>query len=419
MSNLALSSTTRRFLAGILACTSFVLLQVPEATAARKNKKEPKAVLNGRVLNQADETLAGVKVTVRGTDFEEMLTTNDKGAFSLDIVNASGTYVVRLKKGGYAPFDAEIELTINEEMNLDFHLLDAVTGRKQDAIRVYNLGARAFAAGDKAKAKEIFLEAIALDSQLAEPYLGLTDIYLSEELYEEAAAAAEKYLTFKPDEEAVRKMAYQAYLKLGDEEKVNEYRARMANTDLAPDLAVQVFNEGALASQAGDLALAVKKFRAALELNPEFKEAWAALSTVYYNQEDYSSSLAAAEKVLEVEPTNAQGLRMRYISYDAQNDLQQIPAALNAYAAIDPQGAAQILYQRADFDFRDGLHEPAQKALLKVLELDPDLARAHYTLGLTYASTDPAKAKMHLLKFVEMAPDDPEAPTAKEMADYF
>jgi len=418
MTDLTLSSIARRPLAAILAFALLLLLQAPQATA-RKKGKEAKGILNGRVLNQAEETLAGVKITVHGKNFEQGLTSDDKGAFSVEIANASGTYAVRLEKGGYATFDAELELGIDEEMNLDFHLLDAATGRKQDAIRVYNQGAKAFSQGDKAKAKEAFLEAAALDSQLAEPYLGLTEIYLSEELYQEAAAAAEKYLTFKPDEERVRKMAYQAYLKLGNEEKVNAYRARMADSDLAPDLAVQVYNEGALASQAGDLAKAVEKFRASLGLNPEFKEAWAALSTVYYNQEDFASSLAAAEKVLGLDPVNAQGLRMRYISHDARNDVEQLPAALDAYAAVDPKGAAQILYQRADFDFRDGLVEPAQKALLKVLELDPDMARAYYTLGLIYASSDTAKAKKHLLKFIEMAPDDPEVATAKEMASYF
>lgn len=419
MSNRILSSTARRPLAGILACSLLLLLQAPDAAARKKKSKEPKAILNGRVLNQAEEALAEVKVKVRGNDFEEELTTDQEGTFSLEIINAAGTYVVGLKKSGYAPFDAEVELAVDEETNIDFRLLDAATGRTQDAVRAYNQGATAFSKGDMAKAKEAFLKASAFDSRLAEPYLGLADIYLSEELYAEAAAAAENYLAIKPDEERVRKMAYQAYLKLGNEEKVNEYRARMANTDMAADLAVQVYNEGALASQAGDLSKAVEKFRAALELNPSFKEAWAALATVYYNQEDFSAAVTASEKVLELDPDNVQGLRMRYISYDALNDMEQLPTAFDAYAAVDPKGAAHILYQRADFDFRDGLLEPAQKALLKVLELDPEMARAYYTLGLTYASTDTAKAKQNLLRFIEMAPDDPEVATAKEMAAYF
>ena len=418
MSAITPSSFLRRPLAGILAFAFLFLFQAPEATAKKKHTG-PKGVINGRVLTQAEEIIPGVSVTVQGSNFEEQLTTDEQGTFSVEIPNASGTYKVHFEKDGYAPFEVSLELSVDETQNLDFRLLDAVTGRKQDAIRIYNQGAQAFSDGDKARAKEIFLEATALNPELAEPLLGLTDIYLGENDYAKAAEVAEKYLALKPEDENVRQMAYQAYLALGNEEKVNEYRERMAGTDMASGLAVQVFNEGALASQSGDLAKAAEKFLAALELNPKLKEAWSALSVVYYNQQNFKGALEAAEKTLELDPADQQGLRMRYIALDALNDQGRLAEALDAYAAVNPKGAAQILYQRADFDFRDGLNDAAQKALLRVLELDPEMARAHYTLGLTYASTNTAKAKEHLLKFIEMAPDDPEVTTAQEMVDYF
>ena len=90
-----------------------------------------------------------------------------------------------------------------------------------------------------------------------------------------------------------------------------------------------------------------------------------------------------------------------------------------SYIELDRAAAADLLYQRADLDFRDNQPELARAALLKVLELDPDMARAHYTLGKVYASTDTAKAKEHLQKFIELAPEDPEVETAKAMISYF
>jgi Tfp pilus assembly protein PilF len=69
--------------------------------------------------------------------------------------------------------------------------------------------------------------------------------------------------------------------------------------------------------------------------------------------------------------------------------------------------------------FNAGNMAGAQQALEQALQADPDLPKAHYTLGLAYANTgDSAKAKEHLQRFLELAPDDPDAATAKEMLDY-
>ena len=55
----------------------------------------------------------------------------------------------------------------------------------------------------------------------------------------------------------------------------------------------------------------------------------------------------------------------------------------------------------------------------RALKVDPTLAKTHYMLGLSYANSgDTAKAREHLAKFLEMAPNDENAATAKEMLTY-
>ncbi|HEX6863618.1 MAG TPA: tetratricopeptide repeat protein, partial [Thermoanaerobaculia bacterium] len=50
---------------------------------------------------------------------------------------------------------------------------------------------------------------------------------------------------------------------------------------------------------------------------------------------------------------------------------------------------------------------------------NPQFAKGHYVLGLTYAKTDDkAKAIEHLETFLQMAPNDAEAASAKEMLEY-
>lgn len=407
----------------LLLITSSLALVVSGAmpAQAKKKSKEPEAVINGRVMNQAGEVLRDVQVMVRNTagDFEATTSSDKKGEFEVHVLRPEGQYLVHLTREGYADFQAEILLTENEIQNIDFKLLDEATGRQQTAVTAYNEGAQAFSSGDKATAKQAFLRATELNPELPEPYLGLADIYLEEKAISEAASAIDRFLTLRPGDERALGLAYQAHNQLGNKTKTAELRAQLANSGMAAGLAVQTFNEGAYATQAGDLETAINKFRQALELDPGLPQAHAGLATVLYNLEQYEEALEATRGVLEIDPDNVQGLRMRYLIHDARDDRAEAMPAFEAYSKVDPQGAADVLYQRADLDFRDGHIDRAQVALLKILELFPDMARAHYTLGLTYASSDTGKAKIHLQKFIDLAPDDPEVPAAREMMSYF
>lgn len=399
------------------------LLLVPAAEGKKKKApKEGESAVAGTVADREGEKLAGVLVTVTAAapeGFRGEATTDRKGEFELEMPGAEGEYLVRLTKDGYAPFEVTLEFLPGESKAIDFTLLDEAAGRRQQAVAAYNAGANAFNADDRALAKEKFLAAAAFDPTFAEPLLPLADIFLSEGDYQQAAAHADKYLELKPGEQKAQIIAHEAYRKLGDQARVDELRAALGDTDLSSQLAIQVFNEGAMASQKSDWQLAEEKFLEALELDPSLAAAHAALAAIYYNREAYDESLAEAGKVLELEPENVQGRRYRYLAHEAQGETAETAAALDAYVAVDPEGAAALLYQRADLDFRAGNTAQAEAALLKVLELSPEMARAHYTLGLVYASRDPAKAKEHLLKFIELAPDDLEVASAKEMISYF
>ena len=89
-------------------------------------------------------------------------------------------------------------------------------------------------------------------------------------------------MELNPGDKKGQMLAYEAYQKLGDQAKLDELRAQLGDTDVAPQLAIQVYNEGAIADQQGDLDTAIAKFEDALELDPNLKEAHAGLATVYY-----------------------------------------------------------------------------------------------------------------------------------------
>lgn len=405
----------------VAAVLMFVLAAPADLHAAKKKKKKPEhGVLAGTVMNQAGEILAGVDVAVslEAAGFAADAVTDKEGSFSID-VPAEGEYLLRLTKQEYAPFETPVFLALGEQQAIQVKLLDAAAGQRSAAIASYNAGAKAYEARDMTAAKEHFLAATAADPSLAEPFLVLADIYLVEEAYAEAAAAAETYLTLKPGDQKGQMLAYDAYQELGNKAKLEELRGVLGNTEVAPQLAIKSFNEGAMADQKGDTQTAIAKFREALDLDSNLLQAHAGLATVYYRAEQYDEALMSVEELLAGKPDDAQGHRLRFLIQEAFGDRKASDEAMASYIEVDPKGASTLLFKRADLDFRANELDLARATLLQVLELDPEMARAHYTLGKVYASTDTAKAKEHLQKFIDMAPDDPEVASAKEMLSYF
>ena len=66
---------------------------------------------------------------------------------------------------------------------------------------------------------------------------------------------------------------------------------------------------------------------------------------------------------------------------------------------------------------RGGAAGPIQKTLEAVIEELPELAMAHYQLGLVLASTDKDAAKARLQHFLDLAPDHADAPSARSMIE--
>jgi len=62
------------------------------------------------------------------------------------------------------------------------------------------------------------------------------------------------------------------------------------------------------------------------------------------------------------------------------------------------------------------LYKKAEEAYVKALEIDPRDAGVHYNLAILYDDNfkDKKKAKYHYERFLELAPEDPDAPKVRE-----
>lgn len=407
---------------------ALLLLMTAGADAAlgKKSKKKKKldneAEVQGYVVNMQDEPVAKARITVTAVERPDLkieAVSDDKGVFTVLVEEPAGLeYNFHLEAEGYAAFDGKMPLHENERAEINFKVLDVETGRRQEAVKAFNAGVRAFDAEDYGTALAKFQEAIELDPDVPQPHLGLAEVHYRQENLEDAAREIEIYLKAVPDDVSALTLAYTVNRQLGNTERTSELTDALAKTDKAPALARQVYNEGVAALQSGDNDAAAAKFERAAGLDGNLKQALSALATIRYNQARYEDAEAAIEKLFAADPEDKQGRRIRYLIYDALDDQEKAGPAFDSYMEVDPDGALDVLYQRAELDFREGRTDAAVTALRKILEQRPEMPRAHYTLGLCLTQSDPAQAKIHLNKFLELAPDDPEVASAKEMLSY-
>ena len=159
----------------------------------------------------------------------------------------------------------------------------------------------------------------------------------------------------------------------------------------AKDKATKAFNQGAEAYNGGDVDGALTHFSEAVEHNPEFDVAHAALARIYLEKEDYEAARQSTEAFLALKPDDAVGLQMLYDAHwgagnteEAEEQLAKLIelGSTKAVAArIFNQAVAAV--QRSQADPSKGAEHlaRAERGFSKALELDGELFQARLPLA--------------------------------------
>jgi len=414
-----------------IAFLAALLLLLPAVSALAVGQGR----LQAEVVDENGEPLAGVEVRISQDEigFEKTVTTNKRGSFTLLVVDATRPYTLQLTKEGHRPTQEQVKIEAGGITRQTFTVpslaaaavqppaaeTGAVEGRNK-AVKAFNEGVRLMQAGDVAAAKAQFVEASGIDAEMPQPLSALAGIYLDEKDYAQAVATADRLLALDPDNPRALQVQYDAYVALGDEAKAQAALERLSSLEGGgTDAAVRVFNQGAEAARVGDVDTAIERFAKAAELDPELAPAHAALAGLYLDRKENQKAVEAAETALGIDPDLIEVQKIRYEGYRRLGQEEKAKEVFAEMAEVDPAGLAETLYDNGRRAFDAGNAEQAKAAFEQALAADPEFARAHYMLGLVYVNLgDGAKAKQHLQKFIDMAPDDPEVATAKEMLQY-
>lgn len=383
--------------------------------------------LLGTVEDDAGKPLEGVQVTVTSPEFkyEQKKTTDKKGKFSLLILDATRNYTIRLEKEGYQPFEGELKVRIGDTARVGYTLAPAVApppdvpaeaaGTGQ-AVTAYNEGVVAYNSGDVATAVAKFEEAAQLNPDLVAAHLTLSGVYLDRKQHAEAAAAAERVLALEPGNETALRTRYDAYNEGGQKEKAEAALQDLVAAAPGREAAVRVFNLGAAASREEDMETALARLNQAIELDPSLEQGYSALEGIYLSKKQYKEAAAIAERHLEANPASLEAMTVRAEAYRSLGDKEKAAEAQAAMEAAQGDMTAQDFYRQGVALYNANNVPQAKAAFERALAKDAAHPKSHYMLGLVFINTgDNAKAKEHLQKFLELAPEDNDAATAKEM----
>lgn len=414
----------RTSLKAVLAILTVLLL--PSLVLA-----QAQARVEGTVVDETGERVPDLKVTITCEEigYEKVLETNKKGKFSVLFVDGTRNYTFVFEGEGYEPTTQVLKPELGGNLKQDFRVPTKGSGVSggatasgpvdNPAIDIFNEGVTAFQEGDVETATAKFREAMARDGSLVDPPAALAGLYLEAGDHAQASAMAQKVLELDPGNSRALRVLYDVARADGDDAQAEAYLEQLKTADGGTDTAVRIFNEGAEAARLGDLDTARERFEAALELDAELAPAYGALARVYLLQKEYDLTIDAATKAYDLDPGQSSVLKYKYEAYRLKGDEAMALEVFEEMSAADPQGTAQALYNQGITQFNNGNMPGAQTALEQALAADPDNAKAHYTLGLVLVNTgESARAKEHFQRFLELAPDDPDAATAREMMKY-
>lgn len=221
----------------------------------------------------------------------------------------------------------------------------------------------------------------------------------------------------------------------GDWNLTSVENAQQAQTALSGDLsaapavdleaqargnAMKLYNQGSNALNSGDYDTAEMMFVSALEKKADLVTAMGGLARVYSHRGDHVRAVEFAEKVAAEGDDLENMNQILYAGYNALGMEDKAKAALASLQSTDPEKASKNLFNEAADLYNGGSIPEALEKLEQVIGFNPTHPEALSMLGLCYAAlSENDKALETFRKFLEIAPDHPEAATAQAMVEYF
>jgi tetratricopeptide (TPR) repeat protein len=183
----------------------------------------------------------------------------------------------------------------------------------------------------------------------------------------------------------------------------------------------KTFEEGVAASRAGNHDEAIAKFTASAALNANCYDCYYNIAFSESQKKDYDKAEAAYKKAVEIKPDYAEAYSGLANVYNATRKFDQAAAASAKAMELSGSGAAAGGGGNADAMFNQGVIlwnagkiAEAKKQFESAIAANPNHAESHYQLGMALVNEgNLAGATAEFETYLKLAPTGPNAATAK------
>jgi len=142
---------------------------------------------------------------------------------------------------------------------------------------------------------------------------------------------------------------------------------------------------------------AIKAYSMAIELNPQYANAYFARGLNYVILGNNQQAVEDYNKVIKLDPQDAKAYLHRGAAYFDLGNYQQAIKDTNKAIELDPQNASAYLTRGSSYG-NLGNYQQAIKDINKAIELDPQDADAYFARGISYGKLGNAQRAIEELK---------------------
>lgn len=283
------------------------------------------ARLAGTVHDENGNPVAGAKLTVTSSnskDVNETVTTDESGAFGVDVPNARWGYAIHVEHAGFSPSQIDVPtaaspVPISITLHPPFGVPTPPPPKVDPGIQAYNDGVELIQKGDRAGAEKKFDEAVAAKPDLTAAWKVVSQLAYERKDYAKALAAGKKTLELDPKDNDLYGILMDSAQKTGDTATAADYKKKFveANAD-NPEVN---YNAGVESYTAGDYNAAAASFQKAIDLKADMANAYFWLGMADYNLKKYPEARTNYQKYLQLAPQGDQ-------ADNAKKMLEALPA---------------------------------------------------------------------------------------------